>query len=602
MINPYDLYQKVLSDLNLMTPIDNFTNLEIEPGDSVMRVRCKKLASSFLKKYEKSDNRALADQRAIDSFVLCNKEMEAWQLGEPKTTLEAIALGETQDAFYKAFVGPNDNEFLQYESVIENLNFGSGTCVGASDTSSYHKLFQSRISASNEDLIRLYQTWVKCNPTLLNACETASSQFGEPLLVPGSKLQTVPKNNEISRAICIEPILNMFFQKGVEGVLSKVLRRSFGIVIEYQEELQRHHAFVGSIDGKSCTIDFSEASNRIPLKLIMDPAWSPPMSRKWLEVTRSESVSIPGKGVIPLYMISSMGNAFTFPLMTILLSACVVGCYRALDIKVETPKLHRTLDGWRVERYGNFGVFGDDVVIDRRAYDLFMTITGYLGFKPNQNKSFRDEDFRESCGLDSYQGFNVRGIYLKTLETPQDCFTLFNLLTVWSCNNEIPLPTTLTHIFENTHKTLVPLSENLDAGFRVPFSAVRGVQRVAQNGFDHILYTRWVPARYAIPYELLLDNTGNVKKKLRSLKQIPYTSLVKKVSKLRGNVDALLSIASKGELLGGVLGVRNPLLRYHKSTGVIFDWDYVDWSSTEFSYSGWVNWVTRKPNQLFFSA
>lgn len=599
MINPYVLYEELLLDLNDTTPIDHFTNLEIQAGDSVTRVRCKKLASSFLKKFEEANDRQQADERAVGAFVSCNDEMEAWCLGQPKTTLEAIALGEAQDAFYKAFVGAYDLEHCRYENIVQHLDFGSGACLGASDTTTYHKLFQSRITATNDDLVRLYNAWVQCNPTLLAASEVARSQFGDPVLVTGSKLQTVPKNSEISRAICIEPILNMFFQKGIAGVLSGVLKRSFGIVIEHQEKLQQHHAFIGSLTGESCTIDFSQASDRIPLKLMMDPAWLPPMTRKWLEVTRSESVTIPGKGNAQLHMVSSMGNAFTFPLMTILLSACIVGCYRALDIQVETPKLRKTLDGWCIERYGNFGVFGDDVVIDRRAYDLFMTVTSYLGFKPNPTKSFRDEDFRESCGLDYYQGFNVRGIYLKTWNGPQDCFTLFNLLTAWASNNEIPLPRTLSAIFGQAPKTLVPLSENVNAGFRVPFRVVGSPKRVTKNGWNHIVYTRWVPSRYAIPYEILLDPSGDAKRKLRTLKQIPYTSLVQKVRRLRGNPDACLCVASKGELLNGVLGLRNPQVRYTKSTGVVFDWDYVDWSSTEFTYSGWTNWVTSESNQFF---
>jgi len=59
-------------------------------------------------------------------------------------------------------------------------------------------------------------------------------------------------------------------------------------------------------------------------------------------------------------------------------------------------------------------VFGDDIVIPTDCRELFVEALEVLHFKVNERKSFWTGKFRESCGVDSYDGVDVTPVYWKT--------------------------------------------------------------------------------------------------------------------------------------------------------------------------------------------
>lgn len=86
----------------------------------------------------------------------------------------------------------------------------------------------------------------------------------------------------------------------------------------------------------------------------------------------------------------TMGIGFTFPLQTLLYYAII----KAIQ------ELHGS--------YGRISVFGDDLIYPRRIHGAVVSVLTDCGFLVNEEKTFVDEFFRESCGGDFYHGIDVR--------------------------------------------------------------------------------------------------------------------------------------------------------------------------------------------------
>jgi hypothetical protein len=96
---------------------------------------------------------------------------------------------------------------------------------------------------------------------------------------------------------------------------------------------------------------------------------------------------------------SSMGNAYTFELETLIFYSLAYACCEVLGIKPVTGV--------------NLSVYGDDVIIPQDAFDLFSEVSVACGFKLNDEKSFREGEFFESCGHDYFSGYLVRPFLIK---------------------------------------------------------------------------------------------------------------------------------------------------------------------------------------------
>lgn len=209
----------------------------------------------------------------------------------------------------------------------------------------------------------------------------------------GSELTFVPKNAKTDRPICIEPLLNGLYQKGVGSYIRARLKR-FGVNLNDQTVNQKLASVAGRL-GLS-TVDFSSASDTIAYGLVLDLLpfdWF-----EFLDVARCSSYEYEGV-VRHFHKFSSMGNAYTFELETLIFYALACASCEEAGIEFRTGE--------------NLHVYGDDVIIPRDAFDVFQDISSYCGFTINEDKSFRDGRFFESCGCDYFDGILVRPFFLK---------------------------------------------------------------------------------------------------------------------------------------------------------------------------------------------
>ena len=220
-----------------------------------------------------------------------------------------------------------------------------------------------------------------------------------PVSISTGTLRFVPKSAKTYRSIVVEPGLNSYLQ---QGILRHMMARlsQYGIDLKDQSANQRL-ARIGSLTGEYATLDLSSASDTIStelVKFLLPSDWY-----TLLASTRTSSVSYRGTEM-SLEKFSSMGNAFTFPLESLIFWA-----------------LTKSACGGAV-----VSVYGDDIICPGVRAEKVITILTTCGFTVNLQKSFWTGQFRESCGADYYFGIDIRPYYQKHLISGQTLFVLHN--------------------------------------------------------------------------------------------------------------------------------------------------------------------------------
>jgi hypothetical protein len=251
------------------------------------------------------------------------------------------------------------------------------------------------------------------DPHWLSAYANASGPYSPILdIVEHNRFLTVPKTAKTDRPIAAEPSGNSFLQRGVGVYMRRRLCRH-GIRLDKQEDNQ-YGAFMAYKDSLS-TLDLESASDTISIETVR--SLLPPDWYDFLYDLRCE-YSLVDNQLIKLHKFSSMGNAFTFELETIIFFA-----------------ISQTIADREIESRKKVFTYGDDIIVDRRiAQDVINTLE-FFGFTINRSKSFLDGNFFESCGKHYFKGIDVTPIYQKEVcgSHQNERIRLYNRLYRWSC-------------------------------------------------------------------------------------------------------------------------------------------------------------------------
>jgi hypothetical protein len=161
----------------------------------------------------------------------------------------------------------------------------------------------------------------------------------------------------------------------------------------------------------------------------------------------------------------AMGIGFTFPLQTLLFYAIVSAIC----------KLTKTT--------GTVSVYGDDLIYPMRIHPYVEKVFTDLGFQLNNDKTFADTDFRESCGGDFFRGVDVRpfspeGSHQNLSGRKYEAFVyqiMNGLQERWQCES---LPKTFAFLEKEVLRVTplikqVPFSYPDTSGFRVAHPVFR---------------------------------------------------------------------------------------------------------------------------------
>jgi len=232
-----------------------------------------------------------------------------------------------------------------------------------------------------------------------------------PVDVSVGKLHFVPKNSKTDRPICIEPVLNSLYQKGIGSVIKRRLRK-FGVDL-FDQTRNQELAQVGSSRGTLATIDLKSASDTVSIGLVYQL-----LPLQWanrLAECRTGTVECEGV-LLDLEKFSSMGNGYTFELESLIFFGLMSGVVSYLRQVGEIGK----------EEKVPIGVYGDDLIIPTNGYDLAVRVLAYCGFEVNPQKSFCHGPFRESCGADFFFGHDLRPFYLRKELSDQVLYSFHN--------------------------------------------------------------------------------------------------------------------------------------------------------------------------------
>lgn len=482
-LGSHALYSRLYTDLSqALSPlaVDNIRRGVFSwPEMSIKEQAGASLASSLLKKWEGSMT-SDTKQRALQKFMSVNSSCGSWRLVTDEQYGDDMLLGELRQFLWEFWTRRNRSPLVDHPyDILERGEVGPGSAIGSLGGDFYTKFFSSKTATTDRSLYFWYRRYIRGFPEWNNAEETRIASYGDISVVEGNRLDFVPKNDDISRSICVEPTLNMYYQLGFGNILLSRLRELWGIDLTSQQFKNRELARKGSVDGSFSTIDLSSASDSISMKML---EWLlPPDFLRWLKLLRCSTSLLPNGERLVLNMVSTMGNGFTFPLQTIIFTGVVLSAFKMDRLAPDYPRgLHE----------GNFGVNGDDIVVPARITAKVLRLLHLLGFQCNPEKTFVEGPFRESCGGDFREGRNIRGVYIKSLNGPHDYYSVINQLNLFSTRTGILLPKLVQYLLSKVKYLPVPLWENDNAGVRVPFSVARRNVRINRDT-QSILYFAW---------------------------------------------------------------------------------------------------------------
>lgn len=249
--------------------------------------------------------------------------------------------------------------------------------------------------------------------------------FCSVTFVDGNRWSTVPKNNLKDRSICLEPLCNMLVQRAVGLGIRRCLKDNFGIDLDYLADVHRNR-----ISHKVATIDLSDCSDAISLRLIK--YLLPKRVLNKVLACRSDMTLGPDDNYYIVKKVSSMGNGFTFDLMTLVLTALT----KSLDI--------------------TSSVFGDDIICQNQyAAEVIDNLT-LAGFRVNLDKTYINSDYRESCGAHYIDKYGYVTVFdLRWLRTPHDLVVACNKVAILSCIYGEPFETLRLGIWSCVPRSLL---------------------------------------------------------------------------------------------------------------------------------------------------
>lgn len=270
-------------------------------------------------------------------------------------------------------------------------------------------------------------------------------------VVNGARGATAPKSNEVVRFINIEPLLNMIYQRGVGLIIRSALKDHASNDLEIGQH--EHRAFICTMLYTSADLRNASDSNIYVAARALISAACPVL---WTCIDRSRSATTLLKypdGHLEEHVntkLSSMGNGFTFEVMTLLLLAQA----RVFDASAR--------------------VYGDDVLIRNdgphglNAYIMFKDLITTTGWEINVDKTFHDSDFYESCGGFYHKDLgNLVSYDFGPILTTVDLIVTINKLTSiisWCDDNNLSHP--LINTLEDLRSSLWAVTSAVSRGPR----------------------------------------------------------------------------------------------------------------------------------------
>lgn len=378
---------------------DQLIRLTVEPRDYCIDRDFFKdlLATKFLSKYKGFSNPSL-DEVALSGFKAAeekckqtNQSFRDYYAGrESALTVWNGVLIRAQQKILR-MIGESPD--LLYVSSLCRWGPGATATLKGEQVRLDKKVLEPRLSVTHAALplaravVQSDLHWLQARiPDVWGPLSLLEGEFS---VIDANRVVTVPKDGKTNRVIAAEPTLNGYLQQGVGRFLRQRLKR-FGIDLDDQG-VNQALAKRARYDGLS-TLDLSAASDSISRGLVA--SLLPPEWFDLLDNLRSPNSILPDGERIRNEKFSSMGNAYTFELESLIFYALCSAAQEDLPDQFTA-------------------VYGDDIVVPATSYDVVVACLEACGFAINSSKSYKDGLYFESCGRHYFDGSDVTPIYQK---------------------------------------------------------------------------------------------------------------------------------------------------------------------------------------------
>lgn len=229
-----------------------------------------------------------------------------------------------------------------------------------------------------------------------------------------SRLLHVPKTAKGPRLIAAEPGANQWIQQGLlRYITSAIDRRSqdIGRSIGFHDQwISAAKALDASRTAAYATVDLKSASDRLSCWMVQRifRANNTLLSAMSASRTRYLSNRVDKKRpkTIELRKFATMGSALTFPVQSI--------CFFVLAIACVLDARGLPANNWR-SVCSEVQVYGDDMIVPMDSLAGLRSLLSVVGLVVNSQKTFGGRNFRESCGMDAFRGYDVTPVRPKQL-------------------------------------------------------------------------------------------------------------------------------------------------------------------------------------------
>jgi hypothetical protein len=299
-----------------------------------------------------------------------------------------------------------------------------------------------------------------------------------------ANLIAVPKDSRGPRLICVHPAESIWIQQGQRQVLEAAIDQfplTRGKINFTDQSVNGRLALSSSLSRELVTLDLKEASDRMGSELVRYLFGETVYG--WISCSRATKVKLLDGRVITLQKWAPMGNALTFPVQSLVFWALV---YASI-----------------VSRYGQYCdeiyVFGDDILYPVKYHEGVLEGLVSSGLVPNMAKTFKAGFFRESCGVDAYNGIDITPLRAKKqgINSTQDAVSYLDLAKRLRIGGYECCATFIYYMISNYLGYKLPISNNPDSAGFVEYMDIDWVQlmlREPSMRFRRTVHTWAVPS------------------------------------------------------------------------------------------------------------
>lgn len=276
----------------------------------------------------------------------------------------------------------------------------------------------------------------------------------------------VPKTQSAPRVIAIEPSHMQYMQQALKDYSYRVLeshvltRQSIRFI---RQEPNQRLAYSSSIDKRLATLDLKDASDRVHLALVQR-IFKTSGILEYLEDSRSLSATLPDGCNIVLNKFASMGSAMCFPVEAMVFYTLIQSAMHQLDGRRPSSR--------SIQEYSRMiDIYGDDIIVPVEYADTVVSYLESYALKVNVSKSFKEGNFRESCGADYFKGVAVNPVYARRVPHDDSRHWGAEEVMAWNATADLFYLRGMWHVAQVIHdllrsvaKVTIPRTRELGSG------------------------------------------------------------------------------------------------------------------------------------------